>query len=115
MSRFMAFFYDDPDSFKDLSPDEMQAIIDRYAQWTKDLEAAGKLEGGQKLKDHEGRVLRATEAGVSVTDGPYAEGKEVIGGYVTLVADDYAEAIALLGACPHLDFGTIALRQIEEI
>ena len=94
---------------EDISPEEIQAIIDRYRVWS---EKAG-TRGGQKLRDGEGRVLVKKEGGVAVTDGPYAESKEVIGGYFLIDAPDYDHALALAQDCPHLEFGSIEVREIE--
>jgi hypothetical protein len=48
-----------------------------------------------------------------VTDGPYAEAREVIGGLFIVEAGDYDEVVALSQDCPHLEFGTIEIRQIQ--
>ena len=51
--------------------------------------------------------------GAKVTDGPYAEAREVIGGLFILEAGNYDEAVTLCQDCPHLDFGTIEIREVE--
>jgi hypothetical protein len=48
-----------------------------------------------------------------VTDGPYAEGREVIGGLFIVDAKSYDEVVALCRDCPHLDFGAIEIREIQ--
>ncbi len=93
----------------DISPEEIQAIIDRYSVWSEKVGA----RGGQKLRDGEGRVLVKKDGGLAVTDGPYTESKEVIGGYFVIEAPSYDEALALAHDCPHLDFGSIEIREIE--
>lgn len=116
MARFMFLLYENPASFADLSPEEMQQIIEKYGAWAEGLRAAGKLAGSEKLKDGEGRVARAAGGKMRVLDGPYSETKEVIGGYFTIVAGDYDEALAIAEGCPHLAHGgTIEIREIEEI
>lgn len=96
-----------------MSPEEMQAIIQRYVDWRKRVEAGGRHVVGHKLRDREGRVVRRSGETVRVTDGPYAEAREVIGGLFVLEARDYDEAVSLSSDCPHLDFGTIEIREIE--
>jgi len=96
-----------------ISPDEIQGIIERYTKWSESLAAKGHLRGGNKLQDGTGRTVRAGKGGPSVTDGPYTEGKEVIGGYFLLEAASYEEAAELCKDCPHLDFGVIEIREIE--
>lgn len=91
-----------------ISPEEIQAIIERYGAWMQKVRATG-----EKLHDGEGRVVVRKDGGVAVTDGPYVESKEVIGGYFVVDAPDYAAAEKLVEDCPHLDFGSIEIRRIE--
>ena len=92
----------------DLSPEEMQAIIQKYGAWVRGI-------GGQghKLRDGEGRILVRKPSGITVTDGPYAEAKEVLGGYLVVEADSYEDVIRSCESSPHLDYGSIEIRQIE--
>ena len=96
-----------------LSPEQIQAMIQRYKEWAGGLAAAGKLAGGDKLQDLTGRVLKRNGSGIQVTDGPYGESKEVIGGYFAINADNYEEAVELSKGCPHLDYGTVEIREVE--
>jgi hypothetical protein len=99
----------------ELSPEDIQGVIARYKAWRQSLGA--RIEGGEKLKEEGGRALRR-EAGVAgkvrVLDGPYTEAKEILGGYFVLTAAGYDEAARLSESCPHLDFGWIQIREIEE-
>lgn len=114
MPDYMLLLYESPTSFADVSPEEMQKIIAKYAAWREGLAESGRLVGGQKLRDGEGRVLRNGDRGVRVLDGPYSETKEVIGGYFAIRADDYDDAVRISRDCPHLAFGgTIEVREIE--
>ena len=113
MRQYMLLLHD-PGSFPaDMSPQEMQAIIQRYVDWRQRVEAGGRVVNGHKLRDGEGRVMRGSGATTKVTDGPYAEAREVVGGLFVLEARDYDEAVALSRDCPHLEFGTIEIREIE--
>lgn len=60
-------------------------------------------------------MLRLNGSKPLVTDGPYSESKEVIGGYYTIEADDYEHAVETAKECPHVDFGTIEIRAIEKV
>jgi hypothetical protein len=95
------------------SPEKIQAIIARYEAWSGKLRERGKLLGQNKLRDREGRVMTRKGSNVAVTDGPFAEVKEIIGGYFLLEAKNYDEALSLANDCPHLDFGSIEVREIE--
>jgi hypothetical protein len=103
-----------PAAPRTFSPEELQTIVERYAVWTKGLVAGGKLVGGQKLREGEGRVLKKQGSETSVIDGPYAELKEVVGGAFQIRADHYDEAVEIVRSCPHLDYGgAIEVREIE--
>ena len=91
-----------------ISPEEIQSIIERYGAWMQKVRATG-----QKLFDGEGRVIVKKDGGVAVTDGPYAESKEVLGGYMLIDAKDYDDAVRLCNDCPHLDFGSIEIREVD--
>ncbi len=113
MAQYVLMLRDNGSAFQGLSPEEMQRIIERYRNWRIKLSAEGKVTGGQKLRDRAGRVMKRNGSGISVTDGPYAEAKEVIGGFFVVEAGSYDEAVAIANGCPHLDFGTIEVREIE--
>jgi len=96
-----------------IGPDEIQAIIQRYIDWRARVEAAGHAVMGHKLRDGEGRVLTAKNGRLSVTDGPYAEAREVVGGLFVVDAAGYDEIQALCADHPHLEFGSIEIREIQ--
>ena len=113
MPQYMLLLHDSGTFPPDMSPEDIQAIIGRYVEWRARLQQSGHKVSGHKLRDGEGRVMTGTVGAPKVTDGPYAESREVIGGLFVIDARDYDEAIALARDCPHLDFGTIEIRQIE--
>jgi hypothetical protein len=113
MPQFLLILHEDPGAFKALSPTEMQAVVDKYRQWSQALAVQGQLAGGQKLRDEGGRHLRRSRGELQVTNGPYAEAKDVIGGYFVVEAAGYDEAQRLAAGCPHLGNGWIELREIE--
>jgi hypothetical protein len=113
MAEFLLLLHK-PAAARTFSPEELQNLVERYAGWTKGLATRGKLLGGQKLRDGEGRVLKKQGGETSVVDGPYAELKEVIGGAFHIVAEHYDEAVEIARNCPHLEYGgAIEVRQIE--
>ena len=105
----------DADTYPDLAPEAMQAVLERYLAWTQGLAARGLLVDASKLEDRTGRVLRPGQGDVSVTDGPYLEGKEIIGGYYVVEADSWEAVVALSRECPHLEFGSIEIRALEAV
>jgi hypothetical protein len=97
----------------DMSPADMQAIIQRYVAWRQRVQQGGRKVSGHKLVDGTGRVMRGAGEMARVIDGPYAEAREVIGGLFTIEAASYDEVVALCRDCPHLDFGPIEIREVE--
>lgn len=114
MATYMFLLYNGPHDFDGVSPEDMQGVIERYKAWGDSLEKAGKLIGSNKLMDEEGRVMRGRGGNITITDGPFSETKELIGGYFAVTADNYDEAVELAKGCPHLDFGTLEIRAIDE-
>jgi hypothetical protein len=94
---------------EDKSPEEIQAAIDAFYDWHARLVGEGKMKPGQRLARPAMLVSRH-----GVTDGPFAETKEVMGGYWFVLADSLAEAAALAAQNPCLACGlTYEVRPIE--
>ncbi len=114
MPNYLLILHEEPADLSQLSPQDIQAVIAEYVGWSKKLEVEGKYAGGQKLKDEGGKHLSGWAGEFRVSDGPFAEAKEVIGGFFTIKAADYAEAVKIAEECPHLKYGgRIELREIE--
>lgn len=109
MAQYLVLLRDESWNPAEMSPEEMQAVFQRYRAWMNRIRAVG----GQKLRDDEGRVLRRNGKGVAVTDGPYAEAKEIMGGFLIIEADSYDDAVRQCQDAPHLEFGSIEIRAIE--
>ena len=114
MPNYLLLLHEQPSDFSSFSPDQIQAVIEEYTAWSQKLAGDGKLMGGQKLKDEGGRHLSGYNGDFRVTDGPFAEAKEVIGGFFSISAVDYNDAVEISKDCPHLKYGgRIELREIE--
>jgi hypothetical protein len=97
-----------------LSPSEAAAVTREYTGWGERLRSEGRIKAGEKLTNDAGRAMRANAGGVIVTDGPYAESKELLGGFFLIAAADYDEACHLAESCPHFKYGgSIEVRQID--
>jgi hypothetical protein len=109
MPQFMLLLHEKPSDFSGLSAEDIQAVIAEYSAWTEKFAV-----GGNKLKDEGGKHISAEGDGFRVTDGPYAEAKEVIGGILIIEAADYAAAVEITKSCPHIKYGgRVELREIE--
>jgi len=96
------------------SPEQIQTVIGEYMAWSNKIKADGVYVGGNKLRDEGGKFLSGQNGSFRVTDGPFTEAKEVIGGYFTISASDYDEAVEISKDCPHLKYGgRIEIREIE--
>lgn len=115
MPDYLVLLHEDPAAFSGMSPTQAQAVIQRYTDWVTKLKATGRLEVGKKLKDEGGMHLRGQRGKMLVSDGPYAEGKDVVSGLFVIRASSYEDARALLTDCPHFDFGWVELREIDII
>jgi hypothetical protein len=114
MPQFLLLLHEEPNDTVGMSPEEIQRMIEEYRAWSQSVGASGHIVGGQKLADEGGRDLKGWGKQFSVTDGPWAEAKEVIGGFFQIKAADYEEAINLSKTCPHLKYGTrIELRRVD--
>ena len=74
----------------------------KFMEWMKNMNAKGLVVGTNGL-DITGKVLRGPR-GASVTDGPYPESKEIVGGYVLITADSLDHAVDIARDCPGLDY-----------
>ena len=113
MPQFVMLLHEAVSFDQGFSPDEMQAIIQRYLAWRAKVQADGRSVVGHKLTDGQGRVMRGSGAATKITDGPYAEAREVIGGLFVIEASSYDEVVELSKDCPHLEFGSIEIRQVQ--
>lgn len=101
-----------PDWDRNLTPVAAQRLLDDVMAWFDGLQQRGLVKGGSPLA-REGTILSGkTERRL---DGPFAESKEVVGGYLLLAVDDFDEAVAIARECPTLHHGIdIEVRPVLE-
>jgi hypothetical protein len=114
MKEYLLLFRGGEAHMGNLSAEDMQAHMQQWAQWMGKLNEQGKFAGAQPLINT-GRVLSGPKKVVS--DGPFMEGKEMVGGYLICKADTYDEAVDISKGCPILQFddGTVEVREIHEM
>ena len=94
------------------SPNDMQRHFQMWVAWFNDLDAKGHLKERGHPLGKAGRVVMGKQK--IVHDGPFAEAKDVVGGYIVVEAADLAQAVELSAACPILDVGgSVEVRPIE--
>jgi hypothetical protein len=112
MEKFMLIFHGG--QLDHLSPEQMQAQLGKWMAWIEQLSKDGKYVSGEPLIP--GGKLVSGPAGKTVTDGPYTEGKEVVGGYFVIHAKDMDEAVAIAKDCPDYEFGcSTQVRQVMKM
>ncbi len=96
------------------SPEAMQAHMGKWMAWIDKLSKEGKYVTGEPLVS--GGKLVSGANGKSVTDGPYTEGKEVVGGFFIVNAKDINEAAEIAKDYPDFQFGgTVQVRQVMKM
>lgn len=91
------------ESWKELGREELEKYVTQNHAWLEHLMTSGKAKGGQALARSGAMV--SGKNGRSVTDGPFAESKEVVGGYILLNVASFEEALAIAKTCPTLAYG----------
>jgi len=114
MAKFLVLARDTGQAYANRSAQEMQQVVQKYMTWTARLREAGRMIHSERLKG-DGRVVRGAAGKMTVTDGPFAESKEVIGGFWLLEASSYDEVQAFLEDHPHLEAGALEVRQIWDM
>jgi hypothetical protein len=109
---YMLLFRSD-EWYEELSYDEIQKVISQNNAWIEELTAQGKAKPGHALQRKAATV--SGKNGRIVSDGPFAESKEAIGGYLILNVETLEEAIAIAKSSPNLAYGTsIEVRPVAE-
>ena len=92
------------------SPEEMQAHMQKWGVWMGGLKEKGVLIDGLPL-GKDGKVVE--KAGEVITNGPFAEGAEIVGGYLIVTADSLDDAVEISKGCPIFEHGgTTEVREI---
>jgi hypothetical protein len=85
------------------SPEQMQQQMQRWVKWMQELSQEGHLKDRGNPLERTGKVVKGKEK--TVNDGPYAEAKDVVGGYSLIEAKDLGQAVELSKGCPIFEAG----------
>ncbi|MEM7292644.1 MAG: YciI family protein [Pseudomonadota bacterium] len=97
------------------SPEEME-MIGEYTELTNEMEAAGVFLGGEPLEPpNTATTVRVRDGKTDITDGPFAETKEVLGGYYLLDCKDLDEALAYAARIPSVRYGSVEVRPVMKL
>ncbi|HEV3477879.1 MAG TPA: YciI family protein [Gaiellaceae bacterium] len=107
--EFLALIHGDENAWESLSDDERQAVYQRYM----DFSARDEVVGGAELQStNSATTVRVRNGDRLVTDGPYAEVKEALGGFFILECDSIDEACRLAAEIPAAERGAIEVRPV---
>lgn len=114
MKEYLLLFRGGNAEMASQSPEQSQAHMQRWMEWMGNLGKEGKFVGAQPL-NKAGKTVTGSKKVVS--DGPFMEGKEIVGGYLICKADTIEAAIEISKGCPLLEFddGIVEVREIQEL
>jgi hypothetical protein len=116
MMKYICLGYSDEQTWETMSERERNAMIDACFAYDDVLRKNGHLVGGEALQSaRNATTLRWKNGKVSITDGPYAETKELLGGILVLEARDLNHAIQLMSKHPGVKVGPFEIRPAEDL
>jgi hypothetical protein len=111
--QYMLLIYDNEATWETMPEDEQQNVMREYFQYTEELKSSGKYVAGDALQPiATAKSVRLRDGETTTTDGPFAETKEVLGGYYLVDVDSDDEALEWAAKIPSARFGTIEVRPI---
>ena len=113
MKDFMMLFHSVPDPNFEPTPEQMQSEIKAWETWMAAIGEKANIKNPGDALGFDGKTMHADG---SITDGPYAEVKEIVGGYMIISANSIDEAIQLASGCPALaNGGKVEVRDIMDL
>jgi hypothetical protein len=114
--RYLLLIYTDQESPDTRSADERRTMHEAYSAFTQEIADSGELLGGEALQGLEtATTVRVRGGKTAATDGPFAETKEVLGGYYLVDCKDLDRAIEVAARIPGAALGSIEVRPIAEL
>jgi hypothetical protein len=111
--QYMLLIYGDGSSWETLTPEQQREIGGAYFAFTEELRGAGKMVAGDALQPTSTATsVRVRDGETLTTDGPFAETKEVLGGYYLIDVDSIDEALEWAAKIPGAAYGTIEVRPV---
>jgi hypothetical protein len=114
--RYLLLLYGEPVRPETLTPERWQAVVDAHTDFHRELSEANALVGSSPLAPAEAaRTVRIRRGERLVVDGPFAETKEVLGGYYLIEADSIEAAVGWAQRLRHNGDGSIEVRPLLEL
>jgi hypothetical protein len=100
--------------FTKASPEQLQQALMNWKNWTEELSKKGIYSGGERLARNDAAVVKGNAK--QIIDGPYNESKEIVGGYISIKADNLLQAIEISKGCPIFNFdGNVEIREVAKM
>lgn len=113
--RYMFLIYSQESEWDGSTPDEQTAVVESYRDIAREASARGILEGADELQSVSAATsVRVRDGKTMITDGPFAETKEQLGGYFVINCENLDEAIEWAQRFPTARNGTIEIRPIVD-
>jgi hypothetical protein len=114
--KYLCLVYLEETNLDALSPDDSQALVNESLAYDDELRKSGHFIVAQALQPiQNASTLRVRNGKISITDGPFAETKEQLGGFILIDARDLNDALRVASKIPVARLGTIEVRPIREL
>jgi hypothetical protein len=114
--KFIVLIYNDPALLQELPPSQFDATMRGCLEHADDLRHAGRLMQSEQLEDaRTAKTIRVRNGRQSVVDGPFAETKEMLGGFNIIEAADMEEALKIAAEFPWAQTGSVEVRPIVDM
>jgi|SRR5215813_4575872 len=111
--QYLLLIYDKESDWGKLSAAEQDAIMKEYREFSKSMNESGHYRAGSQLHPvSKATTVRVRDGKKLITDGPFADTKEQLGGYYLIEAKDLDEAVGLAARVPSARFGSIEVRPL---
>ena len=113
--QYLLMIYANEAAFAQATPEQGKAMTEAYTKFTQDIVKSGHLKGGDRLKpSNTATTIRRADGKTLMSDGPFAETREQLGGYYIIEAKDLDEATMIAEKIP-LTSGAVEVRPIDSM
>ena len=113
--KYLLLIYDEEQNFAKMTQADLSQMIGEYRQFTQSIQTSGNYQAGAQLQPTStATAVRVRDGKRIVTDGPFAETREQLGGYYLVEAKDLDEAIGIAARIPSARLGTVEVRPLVE-
>jgi len=114
--QYLLLIYGNEKAFAETPQPELQKIFGEYNQFRTELQGSGQLVGGNRLQSvTTATTVRVRDGKAQITDGPFAETREQLGGYFLIEANNLDEATKIAARIPGSRTGTIEVRPVHQM